>query len=83
MRTTVTLTPEAEAAIKKEMRERNLSFKDALNEAIMRGVAERPPYEFRTRTHRMGKPRVNLDKANQIAAELENEEILRKMSMGK
>lgn len=83
MRTTVTLTPEAEAVIKREMAERNLSFKDALNEAILRGVAERPAYEFRTKTHRMGQSRLNLDKASQIAAELENEEILRKMSMGK
>ena len=31
----------------------------------------------------MGKARINLDKATQIAAALEDEEILRKMSLGK
>jgi hypothetical protein len=66
------------------MGERSLSFKDAINDAIIRGLtSESPPDEFRTVTHRMGRPRVNLDKATQLAGELENEEILTKMSLGK
>ncbi len=84
MRTTVTLEPEVEALIKRSMRERGLSFKDAVNDAIVRGLtSERPPVEFRTATHKMGRPRVNLDKATQLVGELEDDEIVRKMSLGK
>lgn len=84
MRTTVTLDPEAEALIKRSMRERNITFKDAVNDAIVRGLTSgREPVAFRTQAHRMGRPRMNLDKATQLAGELEDGEILRKMSMGK
>jgi hypothetical protein len=84
MRTTITLDPEAEALVKKTMKERNLSFKQVVNEAIVRGLTTTGrPEPFRTQTRSMGMARINLDKATQIAAELEDEEILRKMSLGK
>ncbi|HMI35801.1 MAG TPA: hypothetical protein VK499_17005 [Propionibacteriaceae bacterium] len=84
MRTTVTLTPESEALIKREMEARKMSFKDVLNEAIARGLGSpRKRVKVDLPVHNMGKPRVSLDKASQLAGELENEEILRKMSMGK
>lgn len=83
MRTTITLDPEAEALVKKAMRDRNLSFKDAVNEGIVRGYAPAPRERVKLPTFSMGPPLVNLDKASQIAGELEDEEILRKMSMGK
>jgi hypothetical protein len=84
VRTTITLDPEAEALVKKAMRERHMSFKQVINEAIVSSLAHResrPPIKLPT--HRLGRPRVNLDKALQLAGELEDEEILRKMSMGK
>jgi hypothetical protein len=84
VRTTITLTPEAEALVRKAMQERRLSFKQVVNEAIMTALAaqeRRAPVHFPT--YDMGPPRVNLDKALQLAGELEDEEILRKMSMGK
>ena len=84
VRTTITLEPEAEALVKKAMKERNLSFKEVVNQAIVSGLAapaSRP--RVKLPTHRMGPPRINLDKATQLAGELEDEEILRKMSMGK
>jgi hypothetical protein len=84
MRTTVTLTPESEALIKREMAARKMSFKDVLNDAIARGLGSpRRRVKVDLPVHNMGKPRVSLDKASQLAGELENEEILRKMSMGK
>jgi hypothetical protein len=84
MRTTVTLTPESEALIKREMEARKMSFKDVLNEAIARGLGSpHKRVKVDLPVHNMGKPRVSLDKASQLAGELENEEILRKISMGK
>ena len=84
MRTTITLDPEAKALVEKAMKERKLSFKQVVNEAIVRGLTTtEAPKPFRTKTHSMGKARINLDKATQIAAELENDEILRKMALGK
>ncbi len=84
MRTTVTLDADADAIVRKVMRERRLTFKQALNAVIRAGVGEasrssRP----RFRTFRMGAPRIPLDKALQLAAELDDEEIIRKMALGK
>lgn len=86
MRTTVTLDPDVEALLRKAMRERGLSFKQALNEAVRAGLAARPsPRRYRARTFDMGMPApgIDLDKAIALAAALEDEEIIRKMSMGK
>lgn len=83
MRTTITLTPEAEALVKKAMAQRKLSFKEVVNEAILRGLAaDRRPHEFHTKTHSMGRPRINLDKATQVAGELDTQDFVRKMSSG-
>jgi hypothetical protein len=84
MRTTVTLEPEAEAVVRRLMRERGLSFKQALNEAIRAGA--RPPGQrpaFSTRTFDMGAPAIPLDKALRLAADLEDEELIRKLAARK
>ena len=86
MRTTVTLEPDVDLLVKRLMRERDLSFKQAINQAIRDGLTspagEREP--FRTKTYDMGlKPGVNLDKALQLAGELEDAEIVRKLRLGK
>ncbi len=84
MRTTVTLDPDTEALIRKRMRERGSSFKEALNDAIREGLGGTPRRSrFRTRTANLGLPAVNLDRALQLAAELEDEELIRKMRTGK
>lgn len=80
MRTTVTLDPDVEALVKALMRKRGLSFKKAINEAIRAGLApsikEAP---FRTPTFCMGfEPTIPWDKALRLAAELEDEELLRR-----
>ena len=82
MRTTVTLDPDAEAVVRRLMRERGLSFKEAVNSAILAGAgAATEPFE--TPTFDMGEPLVDLTKALRLAGELEDEEILRRLAARK
>ena len=86
MRTTVTLDPDVEARLRKVMRERGLSFKAALNAAIRAGLssARTAPRPFTQRTFNLGlKPGVSLTQALQLAGDIEDEEILRKMELRK
>lgn len=87
MRTTVTLDPDVEALLRKRMRERDLTFKEALNSALraaLSGSAGQAPQTFRQKTFAMGfRPEIGLDKALSLAAELEDEEIARKLSLRK
>ncbi len=84
MRTTVTLDPDAEQIIRRRMRERGLSFKEAVNEAIRRSAHDPEGSEpFRTATASMGQPAVSLDRALQLAGELEDEALVRRMQAGK
>ena len=83
MRTTVTLDPDTEQLVKRLMRERGVSFKEALNDAIRAGArAGVEPTPFRTATASMGRSAVNLDRALQIAAELEDDDLVRRMRAG-
>lgn len=84
MRTTVTLEPDVEALLKKLMREREISFKAAVNQAVRLGLTKGSgERRFETRSRSMGRPEIDLTKALRLAGELEDEEILRKMSLGK
>lgn len=83
MRTTVTLDDDTLAVIKRRMAEQGTSFKEALNGAIRDGAAGRPaPTAFTTRTADLGVPSVSLDRALQLAAELEDEELVRRQRRG-
>lgn len=82
MRTTVTLDPDTEALIRRTMAERGVSFKRALNDLI-RGGGVRRDVVFVTPAHDLGLPMIHLDKALQIAGELEDDELIRKMQAGK
>ncbi len=87
MRTTLTLDPDVVALLKRAMRDKGISFKAALNEAIRSGLA-RPPSRggrpYRLKTYRMGyRPELGLDKALSLAASLEDEEIARRLSLRK
>jgi hypothetical protein len=80
MRTTVTLDDDTLALIKRRMAEQGTSFKEALNDAIRDGAAQRPaPRAFVTRTADLGVPTVSLDRALQLAGELEDEELIRRL----
>lgn len=78
MRTTVTLDPEVERLLKKAMRLRGQSFKQALNQALLKGLAdladdqEEPPFEVAARPMRL---RAGIDSArlNALADELEQD----------
>lgn len=84
MRTTITLDPDVAALIERAMREQRLTFKAAVNEAIRRGLAARRSQPtVRTPTFSMGEPLVPLTKALDLAAELEDEETVRELSIGR
>jgi hypothetical protein len=84
MRTTVTLDPDAEQIVKKRMRERGESFKEAVNALIRAGSGGRGRAKpFRTQTASMGRSVVPLDRALQLAGELEDEELLRRSRAGR
>jgi hypothetical protein len=86
MRTTVTLDPDVAAKLKETAREQGISFKEALNSNVRRGLegrnADRRPYRVPTR--QLGpRPGVDLDKALGIAGELEDAETMRKLRLRK
>jgi len=83
MRTTVTLDPDVQALLKKAMRARDTSFKQVLNDAVRAGLkpsAQRAALpRFEQRTFDMGQPLVDLTKANALADELGDQELIAKM----
>lgn len=84
MRTTITLTPDADALVRRVMHERGLTFKEAVNAAILNGLAPAGrPSAVRTPTFDLGRARMPLDHAVALAAELEDEQLLRKREIGK
>jgi hypothetical protein len=84
VRTTVTLDPDAEHLVRTRMRERGQTFKQALNDVIRQGAAASTTAEpFVTQTASLGVSMVNLDKALQLAAELEDDELLRRARAGR
>lgn len=87
MRSTVTLDPDVESLLRNRMRERGLSFKEAINQALRlalsaRSGADGTPYVLPT-FHMGFRPEVSLDRALALAAELEDQETARKLSMQK
>jgi hypothetical protein len=81
MRTTVTLDPDVEARLREVARERGVSFKEALNSAVRAGRMAR---EYRTPSRPLGlRPGVSLDKALQMAADLEDAEIAHDLERGR
>ena len=84
MRTTVTLDADTRLLVERAMRERGVSFKDALNEAIRAGLG-RSSDGPRTYTveRDLGPARVDLTKALQLSAELEDDAIARRLAEGR
>jgi hypothetical protein len=87
VRTTVTLDADLEAKLRALSRERGVSFKEALNSALRRGLATgaagaKRPYRLASRP--MGLRRdVDLRHALRLAGELEDEETIRKLELRK
>jgi hypothetical protein len=83
MRTTVTLEPATEALLREVMKERGVSFKEALNSAIQAGLTSTvSPIPFVQQTFALG-PEQNFrwDKTLSIAEAMEDEELCGKMTV--
>ena len=85
VRTTVTLDPDVERLLRTSMRERGISFKEALNEAARSGLLrakQRGARKFVQQTFRLGDGQgFRWDKALALAEAMEDEEIARKLSL--
>lgn len=83
MRTTVTLDADTEAKVRYRMRTEGVTFKQAINDAIRSGLGgDSSGSNFETAVVSMGLPTVNLDRALQLAGDLEDEELIRRMRSG-
>lgn len=86
MRTTLDLDPDVDARLRALARERGVPFRVVVNEALRAGMhpagMKAPAYELPSRALGV-RPGVNVDKALALAAELEDEEIARKLELRK
>jgi Ribbon-helix-helix protein, copG family len=86
MRTTVTLDPDVAATLKRTARERGVSFKAALNDAVRAGIGGEghAGHPYRLPSYRMGvRQGVDLARAGRLVGELEDAEIVRKLDLRK
>ena len=86
MRTTLTLDPDVADRLRALARERGLPFKQVVNAVLRRGLHEGPdaPTRFHVEERRLGLRRgIDLDRALDLAARLEDEETVRKLELRK
>lgn len=85
MRTTLTLDDDVAARLERLQRERGISFKEAVNATLRLGLdGTSSPRSYRLPTYRMGvRPGIDLDRALQLDAALEDEETVRKLELRK
>lgn len=87
MRTTVTLDPDTERIIRNIMRERGVSFKQALNDAVRAGLGpakRNGTRRFTQKTYPLGaEQNFRWDKALTVAEAIEDEELSRKLALRK
>lgn len=87
MKTTLTIDPDVELLLQREMRRTGRSMKAVVNDALRVGLALRSkqprPSRFEVEPHAFGfKPGVDADRLNQLADELEAEEFCRQSDGG-
>lgn len=78
----MTLDQDTEQLVRRRMVERQVSFKQALNDAIREGASGVAPRPFATSVRSLGTPTVALDRALTLAADLEDEELIRRSRRG-
>ena len=85
MRTTITLDPDVALLVDREMAARKLGFKQVINDALRRQLGEHPGRapSLTGFARDLGEASVDLTKANQLAADLEDEQLTRKMAEGR
>lgn len=84
MRTTVTLEPDVQVLVQSVMKERGISFKEALNSAVRAGLTQgKPrPFRFAQKSISLGQEQnFRWDKALETATAIEDEELARKLSL--
>ena len=84
MRTTITLDTDTRLLVERSMREKGLSFKEAVNDAIRAGLgrSQDQPRSY-TVARDLGPARVDLTRALGLAAELEDDAIARRLAEGR
>jgi hypothetical protein len=81
MRTTIDLDPDVDARLRALARERGVPLRVVINDALRAGVGNAAEV---TPSRRLGfRPEIDLDKALTLAAELEDEDILHKLELGR
>ncbi len=89
MRTTVTIDPDVKVLIERAMRASGRPFKQILNDALRLGLRHPPSDDNGRRRPRrqpvfdMGRPSVDLTKANLVASMLEDDELIERMRRGR
>lgn len=85
VRTTVTLDADTRLLVERAMRERDITFKEALNDAIRAGLAGPAPGDRPGATvpRDMGAPLFDLTRSLELYGQLEDEEIVRKLASGR
>ena len=88
MRTTLTIADDILREMKSRAHETGVSLTRVANEVLRAGLDRRAGASRRRRRYReevadLGEPRVNLDRALALAAQLEDEETLRKLEQRK
>jgi Arc/MetJ family transcription regulator len=83
MRTTVTLDPDTRLLVERAMRERGLTFKEAVNAAIRAGLSENPQQRSYTTPRELGPARLDLTKALGVAGQLEDDVLGRRLAEGR
>jgi hypothetical protein len=88
MRTTIRIEDELLKRLKERALREKVSLTKLVNRTLRAGMQHsrapaRRPSRYREKTFSMGAPRFDLDKALAIAADLEDEEVVRKMALRK
>jgi len=88
MRTTIRIEDELLERLKEQALRENVSLTKLVNRTLRAGMQRsRAPVRrralYREKTYSMGAPRFVLDKALALAAELEDEEVIRKVALRK
>ena len=86
MKTTAQIDSDLLLELKKRSQEEGVSLTALVNRLLRQGLqafahGQQPARRFRERAVSMGRPTVDLDKALAVASALEDEEILRKLSL--
>jgi len=88
MRTTVRIDDDLMQSLKALAHREGTSLAKLVNRVLRRGMSAqlqsgRPAHPFREKAFAMGEPRVNLDKALELAASLEDDEVREKLARRK